>query len=419
MNSAAFRLYIVFIASWFLHLPSRFQFLGVIRFDLCLIALISLMIFLEKRTGGCPEETSQDKGGKLLKLLLFFIVASVPFVEWPGTVFRYGIPAIIKAVVFYYFTVSLVTTQKRLKLFIALFLVFQSIRVIEPVYLHMAEGYWGDRAYMSAGSEFMNRLSGAPHDIINPNGLAFVIVSILPFSYYLSSVSPGWAIPLLATSPILIYGLVLTGSRSGLMGLLAIMIGIFMKSRRKATVLICFAVLMVSAVPFLSADQRDRYLSIIDSNTKNAITAEGRTEGTLDALEVALRRPIFGHGIGTSREANANFGNDDKRAHNLFAELFQEVGMVGLVIFLLFIKSIIQNFSAAMKTLKNTGTQSRYLANLVNAMQVWLMMNILFSLASYGLSSYEWYLFAGLSVSLCRMASAGELDCPIGALQEK
>ena len=30
----------------------------------------------------------------------------------------------------------------------------------------------------------MERLSGAPYDIVNPNGLAFIIVSVLPFYYY-------------------------------------------------------------------------------------------------------------------------------------------------------------------------------------------------------------------------------------------
>ena len=39
-----------------------------------------------------------------------------------------------------------------------------------------------------------------------------------------------------------------------------------------------------------------------------------------------------------------------------------------------------------------------YLVYLVNSMQVWLFMNLIFSFASYGLSSYEWYLFGGLSV---------------------
>ena len=41
---------------------------------------------------------------------------------------------------------------------------------------------------------------------------------------------------------------------------------------------------------------------------------------------------------------------------------------------------------------------------MIDAMQVWLVMNVVFSFASYGLSSYEWYLFGGLSVVLQRIA---------------
>ncbi len=40
-------------------------------------------------------------------------------------------------------------------------------------------------------------------------------------------------------------------------------------------------------------------------------------------------------------------------------------------------------------------------------------MNVVFSFASYGLSSYEWYLFGGLSVVLQRLAefkAAGEQE---------
>jgi O-antigen ligase len=179
------------------------------------------------------------------------------------------------------------------------------------------------------------------------------------------------------------------------------MAGIFFKSKRKALILACFGGLVLFVFSFLNADQRDRYLSIIDSNTKNASTAEGRTDGLFEAFNVALRKPIFGHGIGTSREVNANFGTEDKPAHNLYAELAQEMGIVGLVIFMLFIKTIITNFSVTIRRL--TATES-YLVNFVNAMQVWLIMNIIFSFASYGVSSYEWYLFAGLSAVLSKLS---------------
>jgi hypothetical protein len=43
-------------------------------------------------------------------------------------------------------------------------------------------------------------------------------------------------------------------------------------------------------------------------------------------------------------------------------------------------------------------------------MQVWLVMNLVESFASYGLSSYEWYLFAGLSIVMQRIRSQQNSD---------
>ena len=125
---------------------------------------------------------------------------------------------------------------------------------------------------------------------------------------------------------------------------------------------------------------------------------EGRIEGVKADFRVAFRRPLFGHGLGTAKGANYNFRGDAHLAHNLYAEVAQELGFGGLLIFLLLIKSIISNFMGALKEIKGRVGNNKFLFELNNAMQVWLGMNILFSFASYGLSSYEWYLFGGLSV---------------------
>jgi hypothetical protein len=64
-----------------------------------------------------------------------------------------------------------------------------------------------------------------------------------------------------------------------------------------------------------------------------------------------------------------------------------------------------------------------FVPRLIDAMQVWLIMNLVFSFASYGLSSYEWYLFGGLSVVLQRLAESGaktEQDkAPAGARRQE
>ena len=62
------------------------------------------------------------------------------------------------------------------------------------------------------------------------------------------------------------------------------------------------------------------------------------------------------------------------------------------------------NFRQSIRDIKATSTEDdRFLEALTSAMQVWIVMNIIFGLASFGFSSYEWYLFAGLSVVLKRI----------------
>ena len=399
MRETAFKLYLIFTVSWFLHLSARIPILGIIRIDLLLVVVITLMVFTGKNSDIKP--ITSNRCSRILFILIAYSVITVPFVEWPGSVINNGLPSFVRAVVFYFFSVFLINSERKLKIFLAVFLTCQTIRIIEPLYLHLTQGYWGAAAYMSG--EMMDRLSGAPYDIINPNGLAFVIDSVLPFNYFLSLVSIRWAIISILTFPAFIYTLVLTGSRSGFIGMLAIMVGIWYKSRKKIRILLIFMAVFIIMINFLNANLKDRYLSIFDSHTKNAATAEGRLTGMEENFKVAMRRPLFGYGLGTSREANANFGTEDKPAHNLYAELAQELGLIGLVIYLHFIKSIIQNFIVSRKTILNSRSDNKFLTYVEKAMEVWLLMNILFSFASYGLSSYEWYLFAGFSVILATL----------------
>ncbi len=80
---------------------------------------------------------------------------------------KFGLEVYVKAIVFFFFTVRLVTTERRLQLLLLVFVLCQAFRVVEPAYLHVTTGYWGSIASM-ADWEYMNRLAGAPHDVVNP-----------------------------------------------------------------------------------------------------------------------------------------------------------------------------------------------------------------------------------------------------------
>lgn len=400
MSNLGLKLYLLFMISWFLHLGSRVPFFGLIRFDFLLLAVLAVLAFLT----AIGQNQVGNRTEYLLRTLILYSILTIPFVEWPGSVLWDGIPNLVKALAFYYFTICFIKTEKDLKLLIFTFVACQSWRILEPFYLHITEGYWGSTAWM-ADQTFLDRLAGGPFDVINPNGLAFVICTTIPFLYFLRELSWKIWIAYASLTPIFIYALMLTGSRSGMIGIFIIFLGILVRSKRRILLGLSVMLVAILGFPFLSSDMQDRYLSIIGKGEKNAATAVGREEGVYSDLVVALRRPIFGHGLGTSLEANSHFGGAYLRSHNLYTEIAQELGLIGLVIFILFMKSIFSNFDQAKKILNQQHTIGGFLPKAVDAMQVWLMMNFIFSFASYGLSGYVWYFFAGLSIVVQRFAT--------------
>ena len=403
MSNLGFILYLLFIFSWFIHLTSRLTFLGNIRFDLLLICSIFVLSLIFK------ENSAKYLGKKTTNIiitLILYLIVTIPFVEWPGSVIN-NFENWLKSLAFYYFTVTLINTENRLKIFMYTFILVQTIRVIEPLYMHVTLGYWGSYASMQ-NWEYMYRLAGAPHDIINPNGLAFVILTVITFVYFLSELSVPNMIYFIMTTPALIYALMLTGSRSGMIGIIVIAIMIVCYSKRKLMLLGVMVTLTVILIINMPEAMKDRYISIIDTSASHSGTAEGRVSGIIEDIKLSLRRPVFGHGLGTSLEAGANYGNRYQISHNLYAEILIELGIMGLIIFISYIWSIVINIINTANKMKKMKIQNNYLLSLQKGMMTFIVMNIIFSFASYGLSSYEWYLFGGLSVVLLRLCDMPE-----------
>jgi putative inorganic carbon (hco3(-)) transporter len=408
--SLAFQLFIGLIIFTLLNIASRFPTIGIVRPTVLFVGLIAgLIIFsMSQRKGGDTSHTA-----RYLNILILYILVTIPLVQWPGSVVRFGIEGFIKAVMFFYFAVYLVDSFRRLKIFIIAIVACQIVRILEPLYLNFTVGYWGSVAHMGDG-DFMARLSGAPSDIINPNGLAFVILTAIPFLHYLFGASPSKAAKFLYALllPALLYALVLTGSRSGMIGLVVVFGFIILRSRHRAVLCGLVPVVAIAMVSVMSDDLRDRYLSVGGGATRHGATAEGRLTGMKAELAVAMNRPIFGHGLGTSREALGNYSSRDQIAHNLYSETFIELGIVGLFLYLRVLKSILSSVRAVMPALEELGRRVKtagdtegyrrldFLGRCAQGALAWIIMCLVFSFASYGLSEFYWYMIAGLSIAL-------------------
>lgn len=404
VSQATFVAYMIFTIDFFMHITNRIPAMWKFRPTLLLVVIIGGMLLAQVEI---LKERGMSPMLKALLVLIAYIFLSIPAVQFPGSVIRYHIPAFVKAVVFFFFTAYIIDSPKRLKIFLNIFIFTQVFRVLEPLYLNIFFGYWGDSTHMGHG-EFANRLGGAPADIINSNELGFVIVTIIPFLHYL--VAPrGWKgrLTYFALLPLLLYALILTMSRGSFLVLLVVGYFVFRESRHKPLLIVVAIVIAGLGWASMSDVQRDRYLSIVGmSDTENERTSEGRIRGIVTEFEIGLKRPIFGYGLGTTPEAKVHNGHHPAASHNLYAQLMIEIGFIGGVLFLRFLYLAYRSLAEMKRRRRGPPhPDEAYFARLNQTLTVIFFMYAVYSINYWGLSQYYWYNFAGLTFAFGRIKS--------------
>lgn len=398
VSGFTFFLYCYFLVDFFLHLSARIPGYGVIRPTLLLVLLLTLLLVLQREKF---KGWTKDPVIKAILAFIIYLAISLPFVEWAGSVVRNNLSEFVKAIVFLFFTVLIVDSEKRLKIFLIVFVGCQLIRILEPLFLNISEGYWGSRTHLGDG-EFSQRLSGAPSDVINPNELGFVIVTVIPFLHYLL-----WAgrlkakLVYLVVMPALLYALILTQSRGAMLALLVVGWMVFKASRHKIGLIALAVAVALAGWSVMSGEHKDRYLSLIGmSDSANTASAEGRLLGMVKEFKLGLNRPVVGHGLGTTAEAKANILGKRQAAHNFYAELLIETGILGLVFFLRFLVKVYNKLRENGRLLDNAQEDDliAFYRRLNQALVAVFWMYVVYSSNYWGLSQYYWYLFAGLTI---------------------
>jgi putative Ca2+/H+ antiporter (TMEM165/GDT1 family) len=401
-SPATFGIFIFFLIDFFLHLSARFSTYALLRPTLLLVLIITISLYMQREKF---RGWTNDPIVSALLTLLVYLAITVLLVEWPGSVIRNNLSDFVKAIVFFFFTVLLVDSDRRLKIFLAVFIACQVFRVLEPLFLHITEGYWGSRTYLGSG-EFSQRLAGAPSDVINPNELGFVIVTIIPFLHYLLW-SSGFKARLLylALVPPLLYALILSQSRGAFLALLVVAFFVFKESSRKFSLIVVATFIAMAGWQVMTDEQKDRYLSLVgQSETSNAASVEGRLEGMKKEFLLGLERPLVGHGLGTTPEAKTYAFGRRQASHNLYAELLIELGIIGTVIFLRFLFKVYRGLADNQKLIVQAGDAlGTFYVNLNKAMLAIFWMYVVYSFNYWGLSQYYWYLFAGAVVVFNRL----------------
>ena len=273
------------------------------------------------------------------------ILATAPFSIWPGGALEV-FSDYMKIVIVFVLMMNTLTTPKRLEQLTWLILVCCGYIAARAVFdyarsVHLVED---------------GRVAGAVGGIFgNPNDLALNMVTFMPAALMVALTPRHSAIRRLAAAGIamlMLATIVFTKSRSGIVGLGAMLIAMIFLGRR---IRHGFAAMALGAVlvatPFLPASFWDRMATIVDEQQDKA-----RFTGSREARRVLLEQGIDTFlefpmtGVGAGQFKNYNPPERKERwheTHNALIQVAAETGLFGVVAFVFL---IIRGATAAATT---------------------------------------------------------------------
>ena len=177
----------------------------------------------------------------------------------------------------------------------------------------------------------------------DPNQSAALFVMVLPYVVLLASRKGKlrWlAIPLI---PLFVSALLKTDSRGGIvaLGMLAVaFLGVATKKQRKAF-LILFPLVAITLMLLPHSNLLARFTELTAGTDYNFDARDGRWPIWKRGIGMMLSHPILGVGIGAYEAANATTANSWKAAHNAYIQIGVELGIGGILAFLLAIRGAV------------------------------------------------------------------------------
>ncbi len=298
-----------------------------------------------------------------------------------------------KIIVFYFLLVTTIHDEDGLKQIVVGFLAVMGLYL-----LHSFREYLGGRYKFRMG---IARMVGVDDTLGDPNSFGASIVFALPIVVAiwrsgLGGLRGRWL--LLGYVGLSSLCILLTGSRSSLLGLLVWFCLIIWGTRYRFLALGSFAVAAPLAFFALPESLQTRFETIINpevgpANAKES--SEGRIQGLLNGLTLLQANPLNGVGPGAWRPATGS----PIESHNLFGQLMGELGFAGIFSFLTLLACYWINFRA-MKRLRQQFPEweNDLLFTLPSAIAVGIFLLLFMGNFGHNLFRFTWLWYGGFLI---------------------
>ncbi|HKP11325.1 MAG TPA: O-antigen ligase family protein [Blastocatellia bacterium] len=369
-----------------------------------IVALISLLGYFGSKLMAGERLSVFPLELRMLGVILLLGVALIPAAASAGDSIELLTDTFLKVIAIFVLLINLINTRERMQKMMKLVVVCGSVLALFALMSYVT-GKFTVVTRGEIGTVVGLRISGIVGGIFgNPNDLATSLDLLIPFAVALALLRRGMArLFYLACAAMLGLGVILTFSRGGFLGLVAMAAVLIWKLGRKNRAMTVAAFVVITGVFMVAmpVGYMGRITTIFDSAADSTGSSEERQELLERAVEVASNHLIIGVGIGNY----PIYSLKERRAHNSYLETSAELGVAGLIAYLIMIFAPLRSLRRVERdTLRAQAAdpddeRARVTYYLGAAVQASLIVYIICS--CFGSIQYLWFLYYPLAYAIC------------------
>lgn len=415
-NLPYFLVFLAFVVARYIQINERLDILKTLRFEF-LLGGLAIALAIAQLVQQKPDFARSRTLIVAILLLFACILVQLPFAADPVLARTVFWDRVVKFSMLTFLIAVMVNSAGYLRLFIGTFLFAIFYVTLESVEGLISGGLvWENQGVM--------RLHGAVPIYTHPNSLGGVSLGPLPYVIFLWSVWRRWYVRLglLAVATTSLVCIVYSGSRTAYVGLLGLGLWVFLVSRRKlrlAVQMICIGLVVLMVVP---QQYIERFQSI-GGQEKAGSSKNTRIEILQDASTIFLENPL-GVGVASFPAKRMERFGRLQDTHNLYLEVATNLGAQGLVVFALFVGTMLNSLWRSKRSMEDgmrrlsacvraarplaplrraAGAQfgeMKFLVAIANATSGFIVLRLIVGL--FGMDLYEiyWWFGAGIAVAL-------------------
>lgn len=350
------------------------------------VGIITLAVYFVTQMAVEGNITARPREVNMVLLVGIAGLLSIPFAIDPSEAWGTFVDFLIKTILIFLVLVNVVRTERRMKL-----LIYLALAVSIYLCFHLINDYRAGVFKIGLAETNTQRVAGAIKGLFdNSNDLALHLVTMIPLAFVLAleNKNPLRKIIFWGTTLLMIAAVIITFSRGGFIGLIAMALVLVRKiGRRNKTValgaLVLGVVFFVAVAPGAYAG---RLASIFNSASDLTGSSSQRTEVLKRSIMVALRYPIFGVGLGNFHHKSAQ----ELGTHNAYTQVAAETGIAAMVFYIIFLVHPFRKLRMIERELfeRNENSRFYYLAIGLQASLVGYMVASFFAAVAY-----QWYIY--------------------------